>query len=326
MNRVKKGLIVSLTTYGKRLHSVSKTIESIQQQSCLPEFVVLWLNELEHSESSLPESITQFDSDFLKVRFCKDRRSYTKLTPSLTAYPDKIIITIDDDYKYPPDLIEQLVKAHETQPANIVCARARLIKYTNNDFESYHDWTLLNYNSKISADDCLLPLGYAGVLYPPGSLHPDTTNASLFMQLAPHADDLWFKCMGLLKGTPVTVLPSAAVEGMATIAGTQDDALHVTHNAGEKNTEQMRTVVEHYSQLQEGFSQPDYYDVTFSGLELAKNNRLITLGSIAKDSFPVFRDSSIALEESHPLLSKRLFNLARKIRPFAPFFKNSNNS
>jgi hypothetical protein len=47
----------------------------------------------------------------------------------------------------------------------------------------------------------LFPTGGAGCLYPPGSLHKDTTNKELFMKLCPNADDVWFWVMARLQST-----------------------------------------------------------------------------------------------------------------------------
>jgi hypothetical protein len=45
-----------------------------------------------------------------------------------------------------------------------------------------------------------------GVLYPPASLHPDALNAQMAAELAPTADDLWFKVMALRHGTKAMLL------------------------------------------------------------------------------------------------------------------------
>ena len=49
----------------------------------------------------------------------------------------------------------------------------------------------------------LPPREYArGILYPPGSLHPQTGDRTLLQELAPTQDDIWFKAMSLKQKTP----------------------------------------------------------------------------------------------------------------------------
>ena len=38
----------------------------------------------------------------------------------------------------------------------------------------------------------VMPIGGAGILYPPHSLHPDVFDQDLYMRLCPLADDIWF--------------------------------------------------------------------------------------------------------------------------------------
>ena len=45
------------------------------------------------------------------------------------------------------------------------------------------------------------PTGIGGILYPPHSLAKEVTDETLFMKLAPTADDIWLKAMSLKQGT-----------------------------------------------------------------------------------------------------------------------------
>ena len=50
-------LVVSLTTFGQRIFDVHLVVESIMQQTVLPNRIILWLDETEFNESSLPLSL-----------------------------------------------------------------------------------------------------------------------------------------------------------------------------------------------------------------------------------------------------------------------------
>ena len=133
----------------------------------------------------------------VEVRFCKDVRSYTKLLPALQAFPDDIIITVDDDIIYNANIIESLYKAHLDNPTKICAQKAR---YPSVDSEGnvrpYDNW-----HTPPSTYYWLMPLGVYGVLYPPHCLHPDVCKEKLFRELCPLADDIWFWIMALRHGT-----------------------------------------------------------------------------------------------------------------------------
>ena len=75
-------IIVSLTTYGRRIHSVYATIESLMEQTMKANRIILWL-DTSFQGKPLPQSIEMLKQRGLEVAFCKDVRSYTKLVPAL---------------------------------------------------------------------------------------------------------------------------------------------------------------------------------------------------------------------------------------------------
>lgn len=200
-------IYVSLTTHGKRIISVYRTIESLFQQTVKANKVILWLSDEEFSSDNLPEILRMQAKRGLEIRFVKDVRSYTKIVPALLEYPDATIITVDDDFIYPMDLLERLIKGHLKHPRAICSLAARTldVRADGRLAKPYRDLIFEQLpEDKESVLFCAE--GFGGVLYPPHSLHPDVTNEDLFMKLAPHTDDLWLKAMSLLNDTPVVHL------------------------------------------------------------------------------------------------------------------------
>lgn len=97
-------IIVSLTTYGRRLYRVHLTIESLMQQSMKANRIVLWLSD--EFKDTLPQTLLKQTKRGLDIRYCKDIRSYTKLVPSLREFPEATIITVDDDIIYEYDVLK----------------------------------------------------------------------------------------------------------------------------------------------------------------------------------------------------------------------------
>jgi len=194
-----KEIIISLTTYGKRLYEVYLTIESIMQQTLKPNKIVLWLSyDLENTE--LPIVLKNQQKRGLEIRFCKDIRSYTKLIPSLKTFPEAVIITIDDDILYNFDLIENLFNAYLKNKGIIHCTRMHRMKLLKqNTIEKYDKWFYESESLDFSSKN--FPTGIGGVLYPPNCFNEEVFNETVFLDICKYADDVWFKAMALYNGT-----------------------------------------------------------------------------------------------------------------------------
>ena len=193
-------IIISLTTYGERLHSVHLAIESIMQGSIKPNRIVLWLAEDEFHEKKIPKTLLLQQSRGLEIKYCKDLKSYNKLIPSLQEFPNDTIITIDDDVMYEYDLIERLVNAHITHPRAVCACRMHRIKLDKNGLPlSYLDWEQCINDEEPSALN--FPTGVGGILYPPNCFNEEVFNSDVFMDICPKADDIWFYCMAKINST-----------------------------------------------------------------------------------------------------------------------------
>ncbi|MDD6889865.1 MAG: hypothetical protein PUD39_06380 [Bacteroidales bacterium] len=194
-------LIVSLTTYGKRLYSVHLAIESIMQGSVLPNRIILWLGD-DLKDTQLPAVLRNQMKRGLEIAYCKDVKSYKKLYPTLCNYPEADVITIDDDIIYNYDLVEALAEAHRTYHDCIVARRIHKVVIGDNGKPvAYNNWewgggdwvpSLLNFFT-----------GCGGVYYPAGSFDKEVMREEVFTDICKYADDVWFYAMAVKKGTKV---------------------------------------------------------------------------------------------------------------------------
>lgn len=193
-------LIVSLTSYGRRVSSeiVYYTLISLLKQTKKPDRIVLWLAYEEWSDNTLPHRLKSLRKYGIDFKYCEDMRSYKKLIPALREYPDDIIITVDDDLYYSEYLLETLYDGYLKDPSKIYCLKASEPSFDDRgNVKTYNQW-----NECPSVDSYFLfPIGCSGILYPPRSLYSDVCNESIFMNLCPLADDLWFWLMALKNGT-----------------------------------------------------------------------------------------------------------------------------
>lgn len=197
-------LIVSLTSYGRRVHDVLPfALYSLLSQRYKPDAIVVWLDET-WNDDRLPRRIKKLQEEgVVKVCYCRDIRSYKKLIPALKAYPEDLIVTFDDDLYYRRDLLLRIMDAHLKYPDTVITHRAHRVGYTDDGIAKYDTWE--QCISDKSGND-VFPTGGAGCLYKREWLHQDVAREDIFMKICPLADDVWFFFMELLKGTERRVL------------------------------------------------------------------------------------------------------------------------
>ncbi len=238
-------VVVSLTTYGKRIHEVWLTIESIMQGTMCPNRIVLWLGE-EHKNKKLPVGLLNQQKRGLEIRFCKDIRSYTKLIPSLYAFPDSCIITIDDDVMYEPDLVEHLVNSYIESPDVVsACRIHKIVKSADGKLKPYMSWEHFKYDEVPSFMNFLT--GNGGVLYPPHCFPEEVFNEKIYLDICKYADDVWFQAMLILNGVKVKKAFTHSINGQDYVANSSENESYLFSINKERNDEQIRSVFERYN-------------------------------------------------------------------------------
>jgi hypothetical protein len=321
MNNQTSQLLISLTTYGERLTTVHKTIQSLLNQSKLADKILLWLDEDEFNDSNIPTQLKSLTSKCFEIRYCHNLRSYKKLVPALRAFPDATIITFDDDIIYPSNLVEDLYNECQLSPGSIIASRGRIITLKNGDFAPYASWQYIKNAKKIAAKYCIIPIGYGGVLYPPNSLCDEVVNEHRFMALAPYADDIWFKVMSLLKGTETIILQQDASISMVLIDGTQETALYITHNSGDANTRQIKAIANAFPDIHSLLQLNEFNMVKMTSHYLSDFLNEQELVQFAQANIEAIRDSAIALEKQNIRQSYVLMKLASLLKPHGPKIK-----
>ncbi len=241
-------IIVSLTSYGKRLHTVHLAIESIMQQTMKPNRIILWLSE-DYSKVHLPIFLQEQQKRGLEIRFCQDLRSYKKLIPTLKIAPEDAIITIDDDLIYNFDMLENLIIPYLENPKLIYCNRQHKILFNNDkSLKPYNEWEYESPNLDISFLN--FPTGGAGTIYPPHCFDDEIFNENTFLSICAYADDVWFKAMSLKKGTLSKKVETRNKNGVEYIENpeVQDIGLWNINTKGENlNDKQIKAVFEKYN-------------------------------------------------------------------------------
>ncbi len=134
-------------------------------------------------------------------------RSYRKLIPALKDFPDAVIVTVDDDVHYHPNMLKSLLELHRKYPTHILAHRAKRMKlgkpYKSWSKYRWYHFLFKKYHPRLDN----LFTGVGGVLYPPGALKKDMLDERLFTKLAPTTDDIWFWAAAVANGTQIMPVP-----------------------------------------------------------------------------------------------------------------------
>ncbi len=229
-------VIVSLTSYPERINTVSHTIKTIFNQSYKPQKIVLYLGieQFPNKDKDLPLDLLELKNGTFEIHYCEDLKSYKKLIPALKEYPDKVIITVDDDLIYPKKMVEELYISYLETPKYIHCHRITRL-YENSGFFKNIPRKLYE-NGDYYSEAIRLPSVFnklssgAGTLFPPNSLHSDVLNRQLWEKLAPTSDDIWFYIQALRKNFKIKVVANNYWK-LSIIPNTQKNALYLINDA-----------------------------------------------------------------------------------------------
>lgn len=199
-----------MTSFPAAISYAAGAIRSLLAGSVLPDKLVLYLTFAQFGEEGIPAELTQLakDNPVFEIRnYDRDIRSYRKLVPALRDFPEAVIVTVDDDVSYHPDMLSDLLSLHRHHPKAVLAHRAKRIK----PGKPYRSWSKYRWYHFLFKKDYTgfsnIQTGVGGVLYPPHSLRADMIDEKLFSEIAPTADDLWFWAAAVANGTPLMPVP-----------------------------------------------------------------------------------------------------------------------
>lgn len=239
-------IIVSLTSYPKRISTTATALERIFAQTLKPDKIVLWLSKENFplQEAELPLELLQLRERGLEIEWCDgDIKSYKKLIPALQKYSKDIVITADDDLVYELDMIEKLYHSYQKYPKAISAMRThKIVLEENGEVALYSNWVKDCSEYILEPRMELFATTGAGTLFPPSILDARGMDAEIFMKIAPTADDMWVKGISLLSQTPIVL--ARENKPLRYIDGTQEETLWGTNMT--QNDIQLKNIVEKY--------------------------------------------------------------------------------
>lgn len=248
---IRTGLIVSLTSYGKRVKdSLPYALYSLLTQSVVPDEIVVYLDREHWSNQNLPLILREMQNKDVKFRYVEDIKSYKKLIPALQDFPDSPILTVDDDFYYNSSIIEWLNEEYiKSDKKTIIGSWGCVPEKRNGHYLPYSMWKDCKYGNKFS--DYSLFAGN-GTIYPPHVFDDEILKSDVFMQLAPTADDIWFWVMEKRQDISIRLIPQAGyglhtpINRIETYDLNQKGTLFFTNCTQGENDKQFNKLIEKY--------------------------------------------------------------------------------
>lgn len=241
-------VIVSLASYGPRIPTIGPMLESLRDQDAQADKIYLWV-----PAHDFPRRYLDFPSDVLhaiseanvEVRWTTiDLGPHNKYFWTMQEHPNDIVITLDDDVRYPSNLLKTLLEAHKEHPTGIISTRTHRIRFNDQGEPApYADWELEQNGILDRGELRLFATGLGGILYPPGSISPRAFDIEAIRKTCPTADDLWLKVMSALVGTTVVNPNYSFIPDY--IEGTQEHALCNENLWAGANDGQLKAILEH---------------------------------------------------------------------------------
>lgn len=247
-SNINNDIVISLTSFPARIGKVWMTIDSLMRQTICPYCINLYLSKQDFpdGEKSLKMELLRYQKIGLNIIWVDENlRPHKKYLYSFQSYPNKCVITTDDDLYYRKDMVERLWNLHSIYP-NAVCANNAKLIPTMKDgkLPLYSTWYKIQ---KPAIGLNIIGIGSGGILYPV-TLFQNTpyNNVSLIKELALGTDDLWLKMMELIANIPVVTGNYNC--GNPGIIGSQKSSLSKENwKIEDKNDVNWRLLVDHFN-------------------------------------------------------------------------------
>jgi hypothetical protein len=203
-------IYISLTSIFKNQEMLFKTLQSLVNQTLLPNKIFLYLSE----EPSFFDNgfrnkiitnkkllhLLQTNQDIIQIKWGKDIGPYGKLIPLLKEKwnEDCIIITVDDDTIYDKNLIENLVVDYIKHQC-VISYRGFTPKLKDLKDFNYEKRQIYTDNKSLYN----FPTGKGAILYKPEFFHKTGDlifNKDIYTKYCSAQDDIWFYLVRIKNG------------------------------------------------------------------------------------------------------------------------------
>lgn len=189
-------IVVSMTSYPKRINNVSKSIFLLlEKQTVKPDEIHLWLSieEFPNKEKDLPNDLNIIIDGSEKVYLhWLEKNTYVHKRHEIFKFIENAyVFLIDDDVRYADDLIETVIKKAKQYPNTIVC-------YNRYDQHRYSGKRILYGNPILkNSPPTVNKYRWCGQSMIPSNIYPKECltdeNQNIRNNTSPVSDECWFQ-------------------------------------------------------------------------------------------------------------------------------------
>jgi len=197
INKYNKDIVVSMTSYPKRISNIYSSIRLIlEKQTLQPDKIYLWLSEEEfpNKENDLPKNLLNLinDNKCINLMWIKKNTYVHKRHEVFKYINDGYVFFLDDDVEYNPKLIESIVNISKEYPNTIILYN----RYSPHIYEGIK----IRYKRN---NDCILGGPYinkfrwCGQSMIPANIYPKEILSDEYQKIrnntSPVSDECWFQ-------------------------------------------------------------------------------------------------------------------------------------
>lgn len=238
-------IIVSLTSYPARINNLQPTLDSLFAQTRQPDKIILWLADTEFSnkEADLPPYLTDLaHQGKIIIEWCKNLKPHKKYFYALQKYRNDIVITVDDDLLFAPDMSACLLNSYAEFPHAVSTMRSHIMRCEGKHFTEYAQFDH-EQNKLIRIPSMrLLATNGAGSLFPPNLLKLKYFDEELITEICLDTDDLWLKAIEVLSDVPV--VQARTHRKLIYVENSQNNALWHTNQRADGNDMSLEKIAE----------------------------------------------------------------------------------
>ena len=201
-------LPISLTSISSRLDLLGRTLRILLNQTMKPSGIYVYLSKegygLDEGCKELPKDLKLLfaTEPLLHLRWVENTGPYRKLLPFAKEFPDTPVLVLDDDTKYVPTLVETAWKLWQE---HMCCIAFRATIFDSST--PYMSWPSATDKKAVT----LFTKGNGGVVYHTAWFQDlRIQDSTIFLKVAPLADDVWFNAWRIKQEIPCYCSPEAS--------------------------------------------------------------------------------------------------------------------
>lgn len=231
----KNKIIISMTSWPKRIHNVAKAIYSLLQQNVDKTLyhivLVLCDKEFPNKEKNLPaDLLLMYKSKCFEIIWTPTNTfSHKKLMPTLAKYPNNPILVCDEDIIRPKDWVSYFIKDHKQYPNDILVGGCvfDICFERNGKFNPVKRFAFDKPSNAGKIIKNRRPAnGFGGVLYPVGTFtDPRFYDEELYMKLSKYSDESWQFCFNVIENRTIRWISKIIAHQHGQQAGTYETSM-----------------------------------------------------------------------------------------------------